>query len=443
VLGGLVTAVVTTGTAPAALSGIRGQVTLDTVATLTALVASYHSLIRYRRQRLARDLTLCLSLSLLFLSNLGFCLIPGLSVGSALGRIPAAPIVAGTITAGLFALAAFLGDRRVADTFVSVSLLAAAICVGLLLLLSGLIGWMFSNRSGVALVSADKFFATTDPVLFAVEMAGAMVFAVAAVAWWRQGQNDKDTLATAFALASVMAALSRLNYALAASSSSPRIITASVFRLGFCVVLFVGTAVEIRGYARQRARSAVLEERRRIARELHDGLAQELRYAATQSLHMGTPAGYVVAHSLNRALDESRRAIAALTRPIDEPFDAALAHVVEEVVPPLGARVRLSLESGIDIPLHVREELLKIAREAVVNAARHAAASELEVKLSSRGGTTLTVSDDGRGFDPEDLKHLTDRFGLVSMRERCEALGGHFCLESRPGRGTTVTVRVP
>jgi signal transduction histidine kinase len=187
----------------------------------------------------------------------------------------------------------------------------------------------------------------------------------------------------------------------------------------------------------------VLAERRRIARDLHDGLAQELRYAATQSLRIGTPAGYLLAHSLDRALDESRRAIAALTRPIDEPFDAALAHVVEEVVPPLGARVRLSLESGIDIPLQVREQLLKVAREAVVNATRHAAASCLEVSLSGRGGTTLTVSDDGRGFDPEDLKHLTERFGLMSMRERTEALGGHFALESRPGRGTTVTVHVP
>jgi signal transduction histidine kinase len=240
-----------------------------------------------------------------------------------------------------------------------------------------------------------------------------------------------------------MAALSRLNYALADSSSSPRIITASVFRIGFFVLLLVGSAMEFRGYARQRAQSAVLEERRRIARDLHDGLAQELRYAATQSLRMGTPAGNVVAHSLDRALDESRRAIAALIRPIDEPFDVALARVVEEVVPPLGARVKLSLAPGIDIPLYVREQLLKVAREAVVNATRHAAASELEVRLSSRGGTTLTVSDDGRGFDPEELKGLTDRFGLVSMRERSEALGGNFCLESRPGRGTTVTVHVP
>jgi signal transduction histidine kinase len=384
-----------------------------------------------------------MSLSLLFLSNLGFSLIPGLSVGSFLGRIPAAPIVAGTISAGLFTLAAFLGDRRVGHAFVSVSLLAAAICAGLLLLLSGLIGSMFSIRSAAALASADRFFMTTDRGLLAVEMAGALLFAAAALGWWRRGQNGKDTLAAGFALASVMAALSRLNYALATSSSSPRIITASVFRLGFCVMLLVGSAVEIRGYARQSARSAVLAERRRIARDLHDGLAQELRYAATQSLRIGTPAGYLLAHSLDRALDESRRAIAALTRPIDEPFDAALAHVVEEVVPPLGARVRLSLESGIDIPLQVREQLLKVAREAVVNATRHAAASCLEVSLSSRGGTTLTVSDDGRGFDPEDLKHLTERFGLMSMRERTEALGGHFALESRPGRGTTVTVHVP
>jgi signal transduction histidine kinase len=441
VVGGLLTAVVTPGRAPAALSGVRGQVTLDTLTTLSALVASYLSLSRYRRQRLARDLIVCLSLSLLFLSNFGFCLVPGLSVGSALGRIPAAPIVAGSIAAGLFALAAFFGDRQVKDAFVS--LLTAAICAGLLLFLSGLIGSMFSTRSTVALVWSDKFFMTTDRALFAVEIAGAVLFAVAALGWWRLGHYDKDTLAVAFAVASVVAAISRMNYALAASSSSPRIITASVFRLGFCVILLVGSATEIRGHVRQRAQSAVLEERRRIARDLHDGLAQELRYAATQSLRIGTPAGNAVAHFLDRALDESRWAIAALVRPIDEPFDAALTHVVEKVVPPFGPSVKLRLDAGIDFPLPVREQLLKITREAVANATRHAAASELEVWLSSRGGTTLTVSDNGKGFDPEELKHRTDCFGLVSMRERAEALGGEFGLESQPRKGTTVTVRIP
>jgi signal transduction histidine kinase len=96
------------------------------------------------------------------------------------------------------------------------------------------------------------------------------------------------------------------------------------------------------------------------------------------------------------------------------------------------------------LPDDVENHLLRITQEAVANAVRHGQPRRVEVQLAFEPGSiALTVRDDGTGFDPEK-RNLSQRghFGLAGMRERANALGGTFDLESRPGRGTTITVEV-
>ena len=93
-------------------------------------------------------------------------------------------------------------------------------------------------------------------------------------------------------------------------------------------------------------------------------------------------------------------------------------------------------------PANTEEQLLRIGREAVANVLRHAHATEVQLRLEYREShVTLIVSDDGQGFEPGTASG-TDHFGLTTMRERAESVGGMLTIVSAPGAGTTVTASV-
>jgi len=188
--------------------------------------------------------------------------------------------------------------------------------------------------------------------------------------------------------------------------------------------------------------AAVLEERRRIARELHDGLAQELAFIASRSKLLGMGAlADELASAAERALDESRRAIDALTRPLHEPLDVSIRRAAEEVAARFGTPVTLQLETGIPTTAARRDALRRITREATINAAQHGHASHIAVTLAKESaGVRLLVQDDGADFD---TSAPTKGFGLISMRERVASLAGEFVLRTEPGVGTTVEVALP
>jgi signal transduction histidine kinase len=272
------------------------------------------------------------------------------------------------------------------------------------------------------------------------------LFAAAAVGLAQRAERGGDRLMAWFAVGSVVYAFAGLNYFLFPSLVSQWVYVGDFLRLAFVVILLLGVASEIRRYQESLADTAALEERRRLARELHDGLAQELAFIATQSRWLsrhsdesGQMDPLVVA--AERALDESRSAISALTRPLDEPLDAALAQAAEDVAGRVGVRLRLELDEGIDVPASTREALVRIVREAVSNTARHGQASTVTVQLSGGPGVTVRVGDDGIGFDPAERDR--DGFGLTSMRERARALGGELSVTSAPGDGTRIEVVIP
>jgi len=142
-----------------------------------------------------------------------------------------------------------------------------------------------------------------------------------------------------------------------------------------------------------------------------------------------------------RALDESRRAIATLSLLTQEPFDRLLTQTAEDLGQRLGARVVVQADPVGPLRPDLQEQLLRIVREAVSNAARHGGAQVVQVRLSNRSGLRVSVEDDGVGFDPVHPK--AQGFGLLVMSERARAIGAEFVLNSKPSGGTQVEVSLP
>ena len=193
-------------------------------------------------------------------------------------------------------------------------------------------------------------------------------------------------------------------------------------------------------------------ERRRIARDLHDIVLQDLS-GALQSLSLtnlrskNTGRGLELGEeleALRRASSGLRSAIYDLRRENERPFLESVESLVElnQLATP-EREIRLVVEEGFNVGLsgNASVELLRILQEALANVRRHSGARNVEVGLQTDGeAILLEVTDDGRGFDPMVAQ---GGVGLVGMRERVEELGGQIALESRPGEGTGVTVRVP
>jgi signal transduction histidine kinase len=191
------------------------------------------------------------------------------------------------------------------------------------------------------------------------------------------------------------------------------------------------------------ARAAVQEDRRRLARDLHDGLTQELSYIYVQSRRLrGAAVDQLVVERINgaavRALDEARTAIAALSRTPAAGFYDVLLATTDGLAARYDAKVVMSVDEALDVSPAEGDAMLRIVAEAFRNAVLHGGATCVTVELAG-SPLRLCIRDDGAGFDPS-LSKKSSGFGLTSMRERAEGLGATFALESRVGEGTLVTV---
>jgi signal transduction histidine kinase len=187
-------------------------------------------------------------------------------------------------------------------------------------------------------------------------------------------------------------------------------------------------------------RQATSDERRRVARDLHDGLAHELAFIASKARRSGAPSEVKeLSGAADRALDEARRAITVLSLSAPQSLVAALTQTAEDLGVRLGVPVLVDLDEQVEVDAEGAEQLLRIVREGLTNAAVHADAHYVTLTLrESPDGHRLVIADDGRGFDPNHVDPT--RFGLVSMRERAASLGGSFSVDSSPGRGTRLEV---
>ncbi len=212
----------------------------------------------------------------------------------------------------------------------------------------------------------------------------------------------------------------------------------------------------MRRHLLQRIVVAQEEERARIARELHDETAQmltafSLTLAGLQNrLNGQKDAIQLIAHLQNLA----RRMSAVLRRLVhdlrpaqldDLGLQAALEYLAEAAQEQLGLRVDLRLEGGrLRLSPLVETVVFRIAQEALTNAARHARSEQVEVRLHTGAERVrLSIRDYGCGFDVQKTLQTGAGVGLAGMRERAEAVGARFRLESAPGEGTLVEVVVP
>ena len=206
----------------------------------------------------------------------------------------------------------------------------------------------------------------------------------------------------------------------------------------------------------QAARAAVLEERQRLARDLHDAVSQAIfsiamTTAAARRLIAQDPeraaARMAEAESLATVAQREMRALLLELRPVElagRPLGEALSQFLAELGTRHEMRTAFVAEGdGSALGPALEDGLFRIAQEAVVNAVRHASPTRIEARLSvDSRWATLAVRDDGRGFDPEAAPPDA-HYGLRSMRERAQELGGSLEVRSAPGRGTYVEVRVP
>jgi two-component system NarL family sensor kinase len=230
-----------------------------------------------------------------------------------------------------------------------------------------------------------------------------------------------------------------------------RELTPAELRLLSTIAYQVGIAIERARLAEERSRLARAEERARMAREIHDTLAQGLTAIALHIEgalpHLETDPGRA-RERLRRALtmtreslEEARRSVQNLrAAPLtDQPLAGALNALARAFTSETGVRVHVRILGEQALPLRVEAEFYRIAQEALTNAIRHAQATEVALALKVHADTArLVVHDNGRGFDPRRVP--ADRHGIVGMRERARLLGGSLRIESRQGRGTTVSI---
>ncbi|MFE9340412.1 GAF domain-containing sensor histidine kinase [Streptomyces sp. NPDC007063] len=200
----------------------------------------------------------------------------------------------------------------------------------------------------------------------------------------------------------------------------------------------------------------IAEERTRIAHELHDAVAQKLfslrltAQAATALVDRDPARAKAELHEVARlsgeAADELRAAVVEL-RPaaLDEDGLVATLRTQAQVLDRAhSAEVDFVCEGVRALPAAQEEALLRVAQEALHNALRHADAGRVRVSLVRRGpSAVLTVTDDGRGFDPGAVRSAGRHLGLVSMRDRASGVGGTLTVRSEPGKGTAVALEVP
>jgi len=203
--------------------------------------------------------------------------------------------------------------------------------------------------------------------------------------------------------------------------------------------------------------SLILNERMRLAREVHDTLAQgfvgigsQLDAAALsfQDNPESTRQHLEVARKMaTHSLTEARRSVMDL-RTVDldgQNLPSALTAAMQRSVAgtPVQMNVQISGEAE-GLTQEVKQNLLRIAQEAVANSLQHASAKAIWVKLEAQNHLLrMSIRDDGRGFQPEAAPDLDGHFGLLGMRERAARIGGDLNLVSHPGEGTSIEVVLP
>jgi signal transduction histidine kinase len=402
------------------------------------LLAGYLALGRLRRWRRLDHLLLGAGLGFLGISNLVFAALPAIfwddngafSVwGATAGRL------GGSL---LLASAALVSPRRLRLTarqffFSSLAIVDALAGIALVVLI-------LQNELPDAVSSDGEI----NGVFAAMLVLGVGAHAIAAVGFAVRARQSADPLLGALAVACALGAAALVNFLASPTGPTEWVALGDVLRFGFYLVILVGVVREIDAHWHSTVAAAALEERRRIARDLHDGLAQELASIQRNLRWVDGDDDPFVARALasaERGLAGARQAIAVLGDTPERNLAEVLAETAGTVANRVGTKLVLDLESGVQVGPAEREALVRIAAEAITNAARHGGAEVVRVELVDRPRVRMRISDTGSGFNPSLLAWTgREGFGLSDMQDRALEIGARYKLQSSPGKGTNVEV---
>lgn len=409
------------------------HVAIETIASCVTLVAAAVCAGRAMRTQALADVLLAASLGVQAGASVAFAMVPSI-IGATHGPFATWAPASGRLLGLALLLGAVLAPSR--------SVRRPAGALGLWLAASTVV---LGLCAGAVLVLGDALPPGSDTraSVIALQLVMATLYAVGAAGLSVRARDRRDELLGALATAAGLLAVARLDYALVPSLYTEWVYIGDVIRIAAWAVVLAGALREVVAAQRALAGAAVAEERRRLARDLHDGLAQELAFIGVEA-RRSSASTEAIAGAAERALAESRLAIVALTGPLDEPLHALLERAAETAATPAGARVRLRVAGDPPAGRETRKALMRIVREAVANAVRHGGARTIELELDDDAGrgARVVVRDDGTGFDTSAPRRR-DAFGLLSMSERAEALGGSVDVRSAPGEGAEVEVRLP
>ncbi len=438
-------------TTPYLVFGVRSHslhLVLDSVDACVALLVAYLVHGRFVRRGRWQDLLISQGLVLLAVAGLGLRYLAGLFEGFAPGTLDVwLPLTVRVLGATLI-VAGALGGNRTTQLRLLRRWPALPSVVVVVVVLTGLGG--LGPRLPVALnledlpASAQSPFLTGHVLLLAAQAVAAACFLVASVAYTAQASRYHDELLRWLGPAFALAGFARVNYLLFPSLYTDWLYTGDLLRTGCYLLLLVGATREIRLYWTAQAEVAVLADRHRLARELHDGVIQELGYIRSETRALPAAVadqGASIVSACDRALDEARSAVQALSHTGEDPLGLTLHRAAQQVTDRYDVLLEVELDDGVCATFEQRHALVRIAREAVSNAIRHGHAQRLTLRLGHQGGKRcLRVIDDGHGFDVAATTETATGYGLTSMRDRARGLPGTLHISSSPGEGSVVTV---
>jgi signal transduction histidine kinase len=404
------------------------RLAFDTVVAVVATFVCVLTCIRFLVDGRKLDLLLAAGFFSIAVGTIAFGLVPVLGGGSLAPPDAWRLVGARLLGATLIAVAPYVegrtASRRGAVVGVGVAVSAA------LVVLAAAVGSFAAERVGALAGGHVRVAAIALTGLWLVALVG---FALR----FRRFGRDLDSW---MCLAATLAAFADFHLVLTPVVSSELVLQGDFLRVVAYGVLLVGVW---RAIGQAEFGRAVADERARVAREIHDGLAQYLFAISTQvsMLESGAPVEQVLPrlkHAATTAQQEARFAVLALSSAGGTArFDSALRRYVDVLAADGTLEVELDVDPHVRLAPDEQIEVFRIVQEGLGNARRHAAANRVEVSIAQRAGRrVVTVADDGVGFDETKAPGQ----GVENMRVRARAIEGELTLRSRPGRGTAVEV---
>lgn len=418
------------------------QVVLETTASLVTLLAGFLAFGRLRRNSRLDELALVAALAVIALSNVLFVMLPMLLGSATVNPAVWAAIIGWLVGTLLFAVAAFVPRVRLRRPRRAQGLAAIGV-LGILVLTAVLPRVFGSGPARTITPSAGphtRYALHVNIALAVVQILAAVLAVTAAAGYLRRFERLGDEFSGWLATAAILAAASHVGYAFYPTICSPQVLLGDIFRSCFYVVLLTGSMREIWSFWHTLASAAVAEERRRIARDLHDGLSQELAYLARNLSGLQGAADEETLHQLQVAVDRawlaSRQAIDIIAAPSRPVIADALTEASGAVADRFDLDLELDLAVGIGMAPARADALVRIACEALTNVARHSGSRQVSLVLRRYGARVrMRVRDSGHGFDTTVCR---GGFGLTSMRDRARSVGGELRISSQPGAGSQV-----